>query len=84
MASVRITKEAEKQLEGLPAGILPRMYGLIERLNRWPEVSGAKPLKGNRSGQYRLRTGDYRMIVRPVGDVVFVLEVGNRRDIYEE
>jgi mRNA interferase RelE/StbE len=84
VATVRLTREAEKQFERLPAGILPRMYDLIERLKHWPKVSGAKPLTGNRFGQYRLRTGDFRMIVRPVGDIVFVLEVGNRRDIYEE
>jgi mRNA-degrading endonuclease RelE of RelBE toxin-antitoxin system len=84
VASVRITAEAERQIEKLPAGILPRIYDLIERLNKWPQVSGAKPLRGNRSGQYRLRTGDFRMIIRPVGDVVYVLEVGNRKDIYEE
>jgi mRNA-degrading endonuclease RelE of RelBE toxin-antitoxin system len=84
MASVRVTEEAQRDIQRLPAAILPRIHGLIERLAKWPHISGAKPLRGDRLGQYRLRTGDFRMIVRPVGDVVYVLEVGNRRDIYED
>jgi len=84
VASVRITPTAEKQIEKLPAAMLPRIHALIKRLERWPEVSGVKPLKGTRVGQFRLRTGDFRMIVRPSADVVYVLEVGNRRDIYED
>jgi len=84
MAKVEITPTAQKQIEELPGGIVQRVLSVIERLPKWPDVSGAKPLKGNRSGQFRLRTGDFRLIVRPVGDVVYVLEVGNRKDVYEE
>jgi len=32
------------------------MYDLLERLEKWPNVSGAKPLRGNLAGRYRLRT----------------------------
>jgi mRNA-degrading endonuclease RelE of RelBE toxin-antitoxin system len=84
MARVEITPDAQQQIEDLPGGIVQRVLAVIERLPNWPAVSGAKPLKGNRFGQYRLRTGDFRVIVRPVGDVIYVLEVGNRKDIYEE
>jgi hypothetical protein len=36
----------------------------LERLRRWPAVSGAKPLTGDLAGKYRLRTGDYRIRFR--------------------
>jgi len=36
----------------------------LERLQQWPEVSGAKALRGALAGRYRLRTGDYRLPFR--------------------
>jgi len=81
---VKITPDALKQIGALPAGIVPRIYKLIERLAQWPEVSGVKPLRGNRTGSYRVRTGDYRMIFRVDGARVVVTKVADRRDIYED
>jgi hypothetical protein len=34
---------------------------VIERLTRWPAVSGVKSLGGDLVGRYRIRTGDYRI-----------------------
>lgn len=43
-----------------------------------------KALVGNRSGQWRYRIGNYRVIVQIEDDklVIETLEVGHRRDIY--
>lgn len=84
MVSVRVTPAAIRQLQKLPASMLPRVQTIIDRLTHWPAVSGAKPLRGKRAGQYRIRTGDYRVIIQPRGSEIFVLEIGNRRDIYED
>jgi mRNA-degrading endonuclease RelE of RelBE toxin-antitoxin system len=59
------------------------MYDLLERLEKWPNVSGAKPLRGNLAGRYRLRTGDFRMQFRVVDNVVIVEQVGHREGFYE-
>ncbi len=80
---VRLTATARKQLAQLPASIRARMYDLLERLEKWPEVSGAKPLRGNLSGRYRLRTGDFRMQFRVVDNVVIVEQIGHRDGFYE-
>jgi hypothetical protein len=40
------------------------MGKLIERLRGWPRVSGAKALRGTLAGNYRLRTGDFRLQFR--------------------
>ncbi|WP_418834164.1 type II toxin-antitoxin system RelE family toxin, partial [Ruminococcus sp.] len=39
----------------------------------------------NRSGQWRYRIGDYRLIADIQDDkvLILVLEIGHRRDIYE-
>ena len=80
---VRLTANAREQLAQLPKSIRARMYGLLERLEKWPAVSGAKPLQGNLAGRYRLRTGDFRMQFRVDNNVVVVEQVGHRDGFYE-
>jgi mRNA interferase RelE/StbE len=79
---VRITPEAQSQFDALPLTIKVRVLRVFERLGRWPEVSGAKPLRGARRGERRIRTGDYRVIFRPVAQTVLVVGIGHRKDVY--
>jgi mRNA-degrading endonuclease RelE of RelBE toxin-antitoxin system len=83
MATVVITAEALEQVAALPRRIKARVTRLTERLEKWPEVSGAKPLTGNLAGHYRLRTGDYRLQFRVEGETVTVEKVGHRDGFYE-
>ena len=80
---VRLTAIAREQLEQLPKSIRARMYDLLERLEKWPNVSGAKPLRGNLAGRYRLRTGDFRMQFRVVDNNVIIEQIGHRDGFYE-
>lgn len=61
MAVVMVLPEALAQLDELPDKIVARITRVLERLENWPEVSGAKPLRGDLAGRYRVRTGDYRI-----------------------
>lgn len=49
-----------------------------------PRVHG-KGLIGNKSGQWRYRIGDYRLLANIDDDTItiLVLEIGHRRDIYK-
>lgn len=82
MTRVRITAEAAREFERLPLPIQSRMARIFERLEAWPEVSGAKPLRGSHFGRFRLRTGDYRVQVRVEADVLHVEKVGHRDGFY--
>lgn len=84
MATVEITPDAARELEGLKTPVLNRVHRLLERLENWPAVSGAKPLRGNLAGYYRLRTGDYRVQFHVVGDLVCVDKIGHRDGFYED
>jgi mRNA interferase RelE/StbE len=84
MATVTITAEAHQEAERLPVVIRTRIYRLLQRLTKWPEVSGAKALSGNLAGWYRLRTGDYRLRFRVEGETVIVDKIGHRREFYED
>lgn len=61
MTRVLLTAEAQAQLRKLPEVIEARVRDIFVRLEKWPAVSGAKPLRGALAGHYRIRTGDYRV-----------------------
>jgi mRNA interferase RelE/StbE len=85
MAEVRLFGDAQAQLDQLPETIRVRMRGIFERLKKYPQVSGAKPLRGDLAGQFRVRTGDYRVQFyhNKETDTVYVVQVGHRDGFYE-
>jgi mRNA interferase RelE/StbE len=83
MMKVLLGREAQRQAAELPKVVRARLYGVLERLKRWPEVSGAKPMRGELAGHYRLRTGDYRILFRVDGDRVLVERIGHRDRFYD-
>ena len=64
--------------------IRARYERLLARLEKWPDVSGAKPLRGNLAGWYRFRTGDYRVRFYVRGETVIVDKIGHRSEFYED
>ena len=83
MARVVLNPEAIRGFNKAPTGMIRRINDALERLERWPEVSGAKPLRGKLKGCFRLRCGDWRIVFRPTGDDLIVIGIDNRRDVYE-
>lgn len=74
--------EAIADYQRLPLVIRLRVAAILEKLKQWPQVSGAKPLRGNLKGHFRLRTGDWRIVLKPVGQILWVVRIDNRRDVY--
>jgi mRNA-degrading endonuclease RelE of RelBE toxin-antitoxin system len=83
MAKVIVTPQAARAIEALPLVVHARVISLLDRLELWPVVSGAKPLSGKLAGRYRLRTGDYRVEFRVQGDTITVEKVGHRDRFYD-
>jgi mRNA-degrading endonuclease RelE of RelBE toxin-antitoxin system len=81
---VLLAPEAQRQFERLPTLIKVRILGVFERLRSWPNVSGAKPLRAPLAGQFRIRTGDYRVQFRAQEDIVIVVKLGHRDRFYDE
>ena len=84
MARVTYERDAVEQLAELPNVILARIENIVGRLQNWPAVSGAKPLRGDLAGHYRIRTGDYRIQFRVAGDEVIIERIGHRDGFYED
>lgn len=83
MAKVILNADAARGFSEAPTGMIRRLNDVLERLGHWPEISGAKPLRGNLKGCFRLRCGDWRNVFRPVGSDVMVSAIDNRKDVYE-
>ena len=54
-----------------------------ERLSQEPIKLG-KPLKYSLFGYRRLRVGDWRIVYKITGSIVRIMNLGNRKDIYED
>lgn len=78
-----MSPQAAQGLDRVPTGMIRRINEVLERLERWPKVSGAKPLRRKFKGCFRVRCGDWRIIFRPTGGDLVVIAVDNRRDVYE-
>jgi len=85
--TVEYTKRAVKDLQKLDKPTRALIWGWIEKnlVNcENPRLHG-KGLTANRSGQWRYRVGDYRILadIQDEKIVILVLEIGHRREIYE-
>ncbi len=84
---VEFAKSVLKQLKKMDKAEAALIIGWIRKnLENCdnPRVHG-KGLTANRSGQWRYRVGDYRIIAEILDDkvVILVLNIGHRRDIYK-
>jgi mRNA interferase RelE/StbE len=82
---VTFTPSAARQLRKLDPQARRRIQAAIELLSADPRPPAATQLVGG-GGEWRVRTGDYR-IVYEIGDgelLVLVLAVGHRRDVYRD
>ena len=81
---VALAPSAARQLRKLDPDVRRRIQAAIELLAVEPRPPAATRLVGG-SGEWRVRTGDYR-IVYEINDnelVVLVLRMGHRREVYE-
>ena len=81
---VEITPDALDAFRALPGVIQMRVKKVLDRLRRWPAVSGAKALSGDLAGYFRIRTGDYRIRFRLDKNRIIVDKIGHRKDFYED
>lgn len=77
-------KKAAKEIDELPAYVRKRIleklqfYSLQENPLRF-----ADKLKDHRFGEYRFRVGDHRILFDIDGNILIILKVGHRREVYK-
>ena len=78
---VRFAPRFLKRIKSLDREVQVRVLREVNVLKTDPYVG--KPLRGEWSGVYSLRIGDYRVLYQIRGNVVFLLVVGHRKRVYE-
>ncbi len=81
---VRLAPAAVRQLRKLDPPGRRRVQAAIDLLAEDPRPPGARQLVGG-AGEWRVRTGDFRIIydIRDGELLVLIVKVGHRRDVYE-
>lgn len=81
--SIHLSPGAARQLRKLDGSARRRIQAAIELLADETRPAGAKMLVGG-DGEWRVRTGDYRIVYEIHDDILVILVValGHRRDIY--
>jgi mRNA interferase RelE/StbE len=82
MFDIEFSKTAQKQLYKLEKQVQIRIISTLDRIRIRP-YPYVKKLVG--CPYFRLRVGDYRVIldIKEEKILIFVVEVGHRKDIYE-
>ena len=88
MYNVKFTQRALKDLKKLDKQTAALILGWVRKNLEGcenPRQHG-KGLTSNRSGQWRYRVGDYRLLAEIKDNVVtiLILNVGHRRDVYDK
>jgi mRNA interferase RelE/StbE len=83
MFEVEFSQLAEKQLLKLPNDVQIRIVSTLDRIKIRPH---AHILKLVGSPYFRLRVGDYRVILDVQGNtlLIFVISIGHRKNIYQK
>lgn len=77
------TKQAERDIKKLPRDIAKRLIKKLDYfVNSGNPLEFAEPLVNADIGQYRFRVGDYRIIFDIEREIVVVLTLGHRKDVY--
>ena len=84
---IRYTKDALKFLSKLDKKSVGKIRDAIMGLTYNPPVGDIKAMQGYNDGRKRLRVGSWRVIYRheneEIVEIIFVIDIGNRGDIYK-
>jgi len=83
---IRYSKDAIKFLKKLPQKSAAKIRQAVRKLTLKPPQGDIKPMQGL-ADRHRLRVGGWRVIFRYTAEndveILLVLEIGNRGDIYK-
>lgn len=85
--SIKYSKDSLKFLSKLDKKSVTRIREAILGLAQTPPIGDIKPMQGYADGRKRLRVGTWRIIYKRINEntveIIFVIDIGNRGDIYK-
>lgn len=81
---IELAPSAARQLKKVTPDVRRRIQAVLELLADDPRPPAATPLVGG-AGEWRVRTGDYRVIyeINDLQVLVLVLRMRHRREVYD-
>lgn len=84
---IKYSKDSLKFLSRLDKKSVGRIREAVTGLTHDPPIGDIKVMQGYKDGRKRLRVGSWRIIYRNESDgvleIIFVIDIGNRGDIYK-
>jgi mRNA interferase RelE/StbE len=81
---IQLTKSAVKDYSKINEPIKSQLKNHINQLQiKGLETIGIKPLTGNLKGLFRLRVGDYRIIFSKEENLISIISILHRKDVYK-
>jgi len=83
MYRIELSQSARKQLSKLPSIVQHRVFSVLERIKVRPYTYVEKVIG---TPFYRLRVGDYRIIMNIQDEILFILvvEIEHRKNVYDK
>ncbi len=80
---VEFSKSAFRELKKLPKDVQKRIVNKIDfYIKQKDPLIFAEPITDSRFGDYGFRIGDYRAMFDVIKNTIFILKVGNRKNVY--
>ena len=84
---IKYSRDALKFLSKLDKKSVERIRAAIQGLTLNPPIGDIRPMQGYNDGRKRLRVGGWRIIFKygeeSEIEILFVIDIGNRGDIYK-
>ena len=77
-----ISPRAEKQLKNIPKTDQIALARKIRLLDQSPQIIGEEKLSGFKN-VYRIRISNYRIVYKKTVNLIFIVLIGHRKDIYQ-
>ncbi len=76
--------EIAKDISGLPKNIKSRIKKSIEHRLLIDPIKYGQPLRRSLQGYRKLRVGDYRIVYKIKQNIIIILKIGHRKEVYDK
>ncbi|MBC8385939.1 MAG: type II toxin-antitoxin system RelE/ParE family toxin [Candidatus Cloacimonetes bacterium] len=83
MRELKLTRKALKDLKKLDKKVARLILITLENFTSNPETVDIRKLQ-NKDNFWRIRVGDYRIIIKLEGKIISTKAIGHRKDIYKK
>jgi mRNA interferase RelE/StbE len=73
-----------EDIERMPQNLKNRIENALQTRLLVDPIKAGRPLRQSLAGHRKMRVGDYRIIYRVKDNMIIVLKIGHRKDVYNK